>query len=73
MNKEADGPERMPSVLSVGIVIAALGFLALAMAAIASVPESAAAMAGVAAVAGLVLIAIGRGLRTAWEVLERVS
>ena len=72
VNNESDRPERMPSVVSVGIVTAALGFLVLAIAAITSVPEPAVAVAGVAAVVGLVLVAIGGGLRTAWEVLKSV-
>ena len=69
MADDADSPGRRLGVATVGILITALGGLALA----ATFFVSSAPLARVGAVlfvAGLIVVAVGGGLRTAWDVAK---
>ena len=62
--------ERNPQLVSVGIVVTVVGGIALAVGLVASLPSGVAVAGVVCFVAGIVVVGVGGGLRTAWEVFK---
>jgi hypothetical protein len=62
--------ERNPRLVTVGILLIAAGGIVLAITFIATLPTSAVAGAAALFLAGIIVVGVGGGLKTAWEVVK---